>query len=231
MKRILDKIKKEWRRLKNRVRGWFGKDPKVYGHKEPTGPMLPVQPIQPEPTPVEPPKQPDPVPTPPPAPEPPKDPYGGKPPGEYVGSGPWHDKKKHPYNNWEPLKTEKADRVDSFLWKPTSDNTGLPVVVVSCDKVRRGDLYIEMYDPAWTPIPTGKKQPHKGDSRGNRIHKYARINFYTKRTVKDFQKHGSINVKFYQMINGQKHYLLIGGTGLDYYTVINPAVRMDYRYR
>jgi len=222
------KLKELWRKVKNFFRKLLGKPEKVYGHQELPDNVIaprPVAPSQPDPQPASPPPPP---PAPPPQPEPPKDPYNGMPPGEYVGHK--IDDPKHKYNNWEPLKTEKADRVDSFLWKPVSDNTDLPVVVVSCDKVRRGDLYIEIYANNWNPISTGKPN-HNGDSRGNRIHVYARINFYFKVNIDYLRAYSPFHVKLYQIIEGQKHYLQIGTTGLDYFTVLDPAVRMDYRWR
>ena len=221
-KKLELKWKKEWARIKRRFNKFIGED----DHEE--GPHPDPQPAPaPEPAP-QPAPQPQPQPKPEPKPEPPKDPYGGKPPGEYVG---WRsDDPKHKYNNWEPLKTEKADRVDSFLWKPVSDNTHKPVVVVSCDKVRRMDLYCELFDAQWRPIDTGKA-PHSGDSRGNRMHKYARINFYMKLPMQHFQAHAPFHVKLYQKINGQKHYLEMGNTGYDFYTIFNPADRYENRYK
>lgn len=210
--KLKDELKELYKKLKKFIRKLLGKEKKV---EEPA----PVPEPQPEPTP-------EPKPEPPkPEPEPPKDPYGGKPPGEYVG---WSDPVNHPMNNWEPLKTEKADRVDSFLWKPVSDNTHMPVVVVSCDKVRRMDLYIELYDSQWQRINYGVNT-HNGDGRGNRIHKYARINFYIKVPAENLKAHGPFNVKFYQLINGQKHYLEIINTGLDYAVVHDATVRVDKR--
>jgi len=204
-------FKKIWKKIKEAFRKLFKKE-----EKKPEPSPQPHPEPKPEPTP--------PPPAPEPKPEPPKDPYGGKPPGEYVG---WRDEKNHPMNNWEPLKTE-IGTIDSFLWKPHSDNTGKPVVVVSCDKVRRMDLHIELYDAWWKKIPTGK-QPHNGDSRGNRIHTYARINFYMKKDMAHFKAHAPFNVKFFQYVNGEKRYLPIMKTGKDYFVIENPEARVDKR--
>ena len=210
-------FKKIWREIKDFFEKLFDRDEEG---------KAPVEPTPEEPKPAPEPPKPEPTPAPAPQPEPPKDPYNGKPPGEYVG---WSDPQRHPYNNWEPLQTQKADRVDSFLWKPVSDNTHMPVVVVSCDKVRRHDLYIELYDGQWQRIDYGRAK-HNGDSRGNRIHKYARINFYIKVPAEHLKPRAPFNVKFYQIIDGKKHYLEIMKTGLDYIVINDPTARLDRRH-
>jgi len=154
-----------------------------------------------------------------------KDIYDGKPPGHYVG---WSDPKKHPMNNWEPFHSGEVGKVESFLWKPESDNTHRPVVVVSCDKVPRKELHIEIFSEAGNllSVPVIKK------SRGNRIHKYARINFYLGQTKEQLAVHGELTVKFYQKINNKTYLKIKIRNGKDYgyrITVDNPANRKDVR--
>lgn len=155
--------------------------------------------------------------------------YGGKPPGHYVG---WHDKTNHKMNNWEPFHTGKLGIVESVLWKPSSDNTKKPVVVVSCDMVPRNELYIEITDNTGTILDS--KLLRK--SRGNPIHTYSRINFYLANSKEMFSESSPIILKFYQKLDGnQKTYLEIKMKNNKSYNkqflfvVENPLIRKDKR--
>jgi hypothetical protein len=113
------------------------------------------------------------------------------PPGGYVG---WKsDDPKHKYNNWEPPSTGKLGVIETFLWKPASDTSGKPVVVVSCDLVPRDELNIAI-------VGTSYSISHK--SRGNKLHKYGRINFYLNEPLQHFQRASGLRITFFQIKDG-----------------------------
>jgi len=146
------------------------------------------------------------------------------PPGNHVGATLDED----PYYNYEPLSTGKIGKITSFLWKPDSDTSGKPVILVSCDEVPRDELFVEVLN--------GKKIPvllknNKAFSRGNRIpgRIYGRISFQTGMSLDAFRQYEQpIYIKFYQIIDGKKVYLNIMGKGEEI-SVTNVDIRKEVR--
>lgn len=197
---LIRKLKLEWRRFLRRL---FGKSKRPQVDVSPTPTPSPSVPYQPS-SPI----------------------TDGKPPGHYVG---WSDPVGHPMNNWEPPSTSTLGTVESFLWKPVSDNTGKPVVVVSCDDVPRDELDIVIKDRNDKLVPFTILRK----SRGNPIHRYGRVNFYLGQDATYFVQYAPLKVYFRQESEGISQYIKIQYRGnmerLEFETVTSPKRRKDLK--
>lgn len=147
----------------------------------------------------------------------------GMPPGSYIGTR-WHA--EDPYYNYEPPSTGKVGEVTSFLWKPHSENTGNPVVLVSCDDVPRGELFIEIMKKNGKPF---RLKSNKAFSRANKLDrdKYGRISFRLGLSINTYRKNSPIRVKFFQEVNGVRKYIKV--MGKPSLVISNPENRLEKR--
>ena len=108
----------------------------------------------------------------------------------------------------DPLKSKKGGTVDTFLWKPLSDNNPLPVVVVSCETIKAKDLHMEIIGKSGKAL---KVDIQNNGSRANQLsgYKYGRIHFRPQRTAKAFNRSAPLKIRFFHTFTGKKVYVKV----------------------
>lgn len=125
----------------------------------------------------------------------------------------------------EPPSTGKLGTITSFLWKPESDNTGHPIVLVSCDEVPTSELFIEILNKNGNPM---RSVDSKAFSRGNKLstRKFARISFRLGVPLSRFKTSAPLEIKFFQMIDGKRVDVPLRGRKTQ--IVRRPAQRVEW---
>jgi len=127
----------------------------------------------------------------------------------------------------EPLSTGMIGTITSFLWKPESENSGNPVVLVSCDDVPTNELFIEVFNSKGNVMRSVEQGAF---SRGNQLpnQKFARISFRLGVSMKSFKSAAPLTIKFFQVVEGQKTYLDIKNRKSKIQTVKDPHKRLEW---
>lgn len=96
----------------------------------------------------------------------------------------------------------KSAKIQSFLWKPESDVTHNPVILVTCDALRSEDLKCEILNVKNRPI----KIKIENSARANKLdqYKYGRIHFRIGRSAEKLLKLAKLTVVLYHTIGGKK---------------------------
>jgi hypothetical protein len=103
----------------------------------------------------------------------------------------------------DPRKSDFDNaKLQSFLWKPVSDNDGNPVIVVACDALRSFDLKVEIISEKGRKLKVdidnaGRANPRHQDD-------FARIHFRLGRSAKNLQKAAPLTVLFFHENDGKK---------------------------
>ena len=117
---------------------------------------------------------------------------------------PEQEKPEKPEDHEEKLEDpEESDfenaKIDSFLWKPESDNDGKPVVLISCDNMKCEDVKLRIINKNGKKVKVGiRNSGHRANKEGHQ--KYGRIHFRLDRTASSLKRPAPLTLQFYHTL-------------------------------